>query len=61
MQWKIDTEVLRVDFQACTLDLSFVYILLLGLKEFSQPHLFVPETREKKQQLQIMVEIRVEV
>lgn len=57
MQWKIDKEALKVDFQACTLDLSFVYILLLGLKEFSQPHLFVPEAREKKQQLQIRVEI----
>jgi len=45
-----------VDFQACTLDLSFVYILLLGLKEFSQPHLFVPEARKEKQQLQIKTE-----
>lgn len=48
---------LKVDFQACTLDLSFVYILPLDLKEFSQPHLFVPEARAEKQQLQIKREV----
>lgn len=46
-----------MDFQACTLDLSFVYILLLDLKAFSQPHLFAPEARKEKQQLQIKTEI----
>lgn len=47
-QQKTHKEELKVDFQACNLDLFFVYIPLSDLKELSQLHLLVPETKKKR-------------